>query len=348
VPAVITSIRIESLRGIRSGAVEKLSLLSVLVGPNGSGKSTVLDALLLAGGGAPGDAVGRVSIRRVELLAGGRWLFWRGARTEKPTARIQVEIEGESPREVTLRLLPDVSVTHEEKLTRQHARAPYVEIESTLVSGDSKLTARTALDSERRYVFRQRGTPELKKGVLVRLVDPRPGGTHASLSRSYTDAVEDGRLPEVEQIVAEVVPGLTHIHNLTNEAGVGIVHLAFSDHSVPVAVAGDGIQTLVQVCFALAQLPGTTVLLEEPEATQHPRSIYQSGRAIAAAVKRGVQVILSTHSLDLIDALRAELGDDLPKLTVHHLACPDGALSVVRYSGSEVAIARDTIGEDLR
>ena len=41
--------------------------------------------------------------------------------------------------------------------------------------------------------------------------------------------------------------------------------------------------------------------------------------------------------------LRAHLGDDLSKLSVHHLARTDGALSVVRYSGEEVAMARDAI-----
>jgi predicted ATPase len=115
-----------------------------------------------------------------------------------------------------------------------------------------------------------------------------------------------------------------------------------------VALAGDGIHTIVQVCLAVAQGPGSTVLLEEPESTQHPRSLYESARAIAAAVRGGVQVILSTHSLDFIDMLRAHLGGDLSKLSVYHLACPGGELSVVRYSGDEVALARDTIGEDLR
>lgn len=265
-----------------------------------------------------------------------------------PALGIRVEIKGVHPREATLRLMPDVSKANEEKLIAKHAKAPYMEIESTLESGDRKLLALTALAYENLYVFTQDGPRELKDIDPVRLVDPRSGGTHATLSRSYTDAVEEGRLPEVERLIAEVVPGLIHIHNLSDDAGAGIVHLALTDHSVPVALAGDGIQTLVQVCFALAQRPGSTVLLEEPEATQHPRSIYQAARAVVAAVRRGVQVILSTHSLELIDALRGELAEDLSMLSVHHLACPGGAMSVVRYTGSEVAIARDAIGEDLR
>lgn len=345
---MLTSIRIESLRGIRSGAIEEIGPLSVLVGANGSGKSTILDALLLAGGGAPGDAVGRVVKRRVELWGGARWLFWRGGRTEDPSAGIHLELEGAPPRQMTLRLLPDVSPAHEEKLIAKRARAPYVEIETTLASGGAKLTALTAMAyEENAYVFKQEGPQELRKGY-VRLVDPRPGGTHAQLWKSFSDAVEDGRLSDVEGIVREVVPGFDRLHILSDDAGQSILHLGFADHSVPVAIAGDGIQTLVQVSLAVAQRPGSTVLLEEPEATQHPRSLYESARAIVAAVRRGVQVILSTHSLDLVDMLRTHLDEDLPKLSVHHLACLNGELSVVRYSGAEVALARDAIGEDLR
>lgn len=347
VDMMITSIRMDSLRGIPSGAVEGLGPLSVLVGPNGCGKSTVLDGLLLAASGSPGDAVGRVVARRVELQGGARWLFWRGGRTEEPTARIDLEAEGTLTRHVTLRLVRDVSSANEEKLSAKRARAPYVEIETTLERASAKLTALTAVAYDGTYVFTQDGPRELKEGG-VRFVDPRPGGTHAPLWRTFSDAVEDGRVSDIEGLVREVVPGFDRLYILSDDAGLSVLHLGLTDHSVPVAVAGDGVQTLIQVCLAVAQRPGSTVLLEEPEATQHPRSLNESARGIAIAVKRGVQVILSTHSLDLIDMLRTHLDEDLPKLSVHHLAAPGGALSVIRYSGAEVALARDAIGEDLR
>ena len=43
--------------------------------------------------------------------------------------------------------------------------------------------------------------------------------------------------------------------------------------------------------------------MEEPEVHMHPGAIRQCARAILAAVRRGIQIVLSTHSLELIDAL---------------------------------------------
>lgn len=137
---------------------------------------------------------------------------------------------------------------------------------------------------------------ELKEAVPVHLVNPSPGYTRAPLWRSFMEAAERGLTREVEALVRAVVPDLERLQILADDAGLGILHLGFSDHSIPVGAAGDGIQTLVQVALAMAQPAGSTVLLEEPEAAQHPRSLDQSVRAIVAGVKRGVQVILSTSA----------------------------------------------------
>ena len=47
-------------------------------------------------------------------------------------------------------------------------------------------------------------------------------------------------------------------------------------------------------------------MLEEPEVHEHPAAMRQSARAILAAIRRDIQIILSTHSVELIDALLAE------------------------------------------
>ena len=60
-------------------------------------------------------------------------------------------------------------------------------------------------------------------------------------------------------------------------------------------------------------------------------------------------MILSTHSLELIDALLAELKDEeLPLLSLYRLKLTDGSPRKSRLEGSEVLLSRSEIGDDLR
>jgi len=168
------------------------------------------------------------------------------------------------------------------------------------------------------------------------------------LDDAYTSAVMQGQRESVSHFVAQVVSGARGIEILT-ENGRPVVHLVFSDHSVPAALAGDGLLAVLRLVVALASSPGGVVLLEEPEVHEHPGAIRQSAKAIVAAVRRDIQVILSTHSLELIDALLAEAYDkDLDKLAVYRLQLKEGLLKSHRIAGPDVHVARTQIEDDLR
>ncbi len=84
-----------------------------------------------------------------------------------------------------------------------------------------------------------------------------------------------------------------------------VLLIDFADYSVPVAGAGSGIYAIVRLALEVAAPPGGLVLVEEPEAHQHPDVIAQTAKVLLAAARRDVQLIVSTHSLELIDALVA-------------------------------------------
>ena len=92
------------------------------------------------------------------------------------------------------------------------------------------------------------------------------------------------------------------------------------------------------------------VLLEEPEVHQHPGALRQSARAVWAAVNRGVQVVISTHSIELIDMLLVEAPTDgLDRLSLFRLALDGtGDLRTSRLTGPQIQSARTEIEDDLR
>lgn len=59
-----------------------------------------------------------------------------------------------------------------------------------------------------------------------------------------------------------------------------------------------------------SMLPGSVVLLENPEAHLHPKGQTEMGKMIACAVKAGVQVIVETHSDHLFDGIRIFAKED--------------------------------------
>jgi len=182
----------------------------------------------------------------------------------------------------------------------------------------------------------------------MRFIDPRTSSLRTPLYKLFTRITEQGLHKQTRELLADLVPALEDIRILT-EGDSPLVYLIFSDHAVPVALAGDGIRLLVELGFELATRPGGVVLLEEPEIHMHPAAIRQCARVILAAVQRDIQVVLTTHSLELIDSLLSECSDnDLNQLSVYGLLLQAGCLKSSRLAGPEVAFARTTIEDDLR
>jgi predicted ATPase len=129
-----------------------------------------------------------------------------------------------------------------------------------------------------------------------------------------------------------------------------VLHVGYKNRSIPVAYAGDGVFSLIVTTLELASQPGGVVLIEEPEVHQYPAALRQTAAVIAARVTRGVQVILSTHSLELIDALVAAMSErkKLDDLRLIRLSLDEGNLKTSTVTGPDVAFARNEIDDDLR
>ena len=353
---MLKRIKIENLRGIREGEIDGLTRLVVLVGANGSGKSTVLEGALIGGVRHPAEAVGTVARRRVHTWNGAAWVI-HGA-NDATVALAEVEWADEAC--ITRRIRWDSKLVlppqGRERLVQENAPGPW-----------------TAL-----RIYRDRPPmPEIADGVQpfsvaamagnngfvpfeveddlqpppVRLVDPTTG---QSLHDLFTQAVRAGRREDLMKIAQTVVSDLDSIEILTEE---GTPRLCFTFRTgpvfvVPVSLAGDGIHALLRMVFELASPIGGTILLEEPEVHMHPRALSSCAEAIVAAVRRDVQVVMTTHSLELIDRLLSALTDDEVEdpsmMTLLRARLRDGILTTVSIPANEAEAARTELAEDLR
>lgn len=340
---MITTLQINNLRGIREATLEGLSPLVVLVGPNGAGKSTVLDGLMIGASPRPGDAIGRSVLRRSESRNGARWLLWRAG--EEGPARVRVVAMDGSKRET--------------ELVWKARGGGRSEILSTVRLGQHSANVNVSFDETNVYEVELEAATDairLRDVPDVRVVEPHAGGLNSSLPDVFSRAEESGRSDVAKDALRSIVPGLRDVV-LLSESNVPVVHLKFAGYTVPVSLAGDGIYSLVRLGFELAARPRGLVLIEEPEVHQHPGAMRQTARLIAATVARGVQVVLSTHSLEMIDALLSEVTahageaghlSGLTEMSVYRLALAAGQLRSTRLSGEELELSRLQIADDLR
>lgn len=338
---MIDNIRIENLRGVRKGELHALAPLTVLVGRNGAGKSTVLEALALGASHQPGEALGRVVSARGGWN-GARWVVSRVAQPYE--ARIMASL-GLEERTIRLTYLEATGAG-------TGAGSIRLDLDRTgLREGESWSPSQSQVDFQLDNEYRfdpVRGLDHAGRVHFVHSAHER----HWPMSRSLQAAVETGRLDDVHALLREVLGDeFRDLYPLPErEDGTAVnVHLRFATHSVPVPVAGDGIRNLVRLALELAGRAGSLVLIEEPEVHLHPGAIWLAARAILASVRRGLQLILSTHSLELLDAL-VELSAeaDLDRFQLIRLALADGELRAWSIAGPDVRFMRQDIAEDLR
>lgn len=325
---MITSVTIDRLRGIKHGEVTGLTGLSILVGPNGCGKSTVLDALLIGGSSEPGVAVGSAVQRRSETPFGYDYLVSRGAKSA------EVRIAGRTAYDT-------VSVAV------RGARAD-IKIRNEAETGSSLLfSSEVTFDGTNAYVTDGRSFGDER----VRLIETSSASPRAPLSQVWSMARKVERDTMANEVLGALVEGFERFELLANPDNSSVLNMVRANRPLPVSLAGEGILALVRTVLELANCAdGGLALMEEPEVHQHPRTIRLMAQGICASVKRGVQVVLTTHSAELIDALLyfADRDGILDQTAVHLMRLRGGELVVSRLDGAAARFQTAEIGEDLR
>jgi predicted ATPase len=181
---------------------------------------------------------------------------------------------------------------------------------------------------------------------FVRIVD---SGLPVPLHQTFTHIARTGRRDDVYELLSALVPDFGQLEILVEDDDSPSLYLTSAGRSVPVGLAGDGVQAFVQLALEIAVAPEGLVLVEEPEVYQHPKAIWQTAKVLLANMRRGVQMVITTHSLELIDAILSEASeDDLGNIALFNLKLVDGELEHGRRVGEEIAFARQTLENDLR
>ena len=118
--------------------------------------------------------------------------------------------------------------------------------------------------------------------------------------------------------------------------------------SIPTHVAGDGVRMALDLSLRVLGGPPGVVAVEEPENFMHPGGRRICAEILWAAVRRGEQVIASTHSLEFLDDVLESADAKLEDLALFKVSLNDGKLEASLQSGTEAEEVREVLGQDLR
>lgn len=317
---MITRIDITDFRGIAKAELGGLTPLTVLTGPNACGKSAVLDALLIAASGGRPEAVARAVQRHPEVPGGAHWLVRSGA--EKAHLLLREQAGG------ALQYLLFV-------------RAPSIPGDAFHVQTNfrhaSNATSRASITS-----FGVSNGVEGESGEGLPADRPSPvlldPALPVRLEDDWSAAVRAGARKVVQEAVEEVLPGFEGFEVIKGfDGNLELLMYLGGQRPVPLNMSGDGVISFVQTVIQLAPVGDGLALIEEPEVCQHPSALRGTAQAIVQAVRRGTQVVLTTHSVEFIDHLVLALGEDgIDKISIHNLARKDGVISRGVMAGEDV------------
>jgi len=304
---LISSISINNLRGIKSGKIDELTDINVLIGVNGAGKSTVLEAIYLASAWAePRDYVR--DFQKFDVVAQRRtrrwgWesskdFLWHGMNTDES---ISISLSFKSGKVMEFKVPYRVPTTVGVPIFLKY-------LDTRISPGGLKLDAgnTVTLDEPR---FRE-ACDEFKEEIDylkgVALVDHMIYSDIRSVERNILPKIYSKRLDKL--IISLIKEGyepdaesLTYMPVSSSEYALMV---ALSRTSVRVDDLGDGARVSLVIASILSTINNTAALIEDPEVHQHPAGLERLlNFVLNVAERNNIQLFITTQSLDFLRAL---------------------------------------------
>ena len=334
-----SSINIERYRGISGLALDNPGRVNVVVGVNNAGKTSLLEAIYL---------LAHQTDERALLNA----IEWRGQVDREPDPLWLVEqlpaavrISGSFDQVRCNTATFDVKLLNEpeEDVEDQTSFLSKLEIESSY-SGHSQSTDVVFFeDRPRRTNFR--GQHWLCRSAFT---SPFSANRPDTLARCNKDSLEAGTKQKIIDFIRERIDPQLHNIELADRFNRFLVTHENFDPAPDLASFGDGVRRVFEIGLLFAGVRGGVLLVDEFENAIHTELLVQFTRLVQElAVDLNVQVFLSTHSKEAIDALI--LNDYRTEDVVGYtIGRTDSGAQVRRYDGPRLLQLHNAVDFDLR
>ena len=182
------------------------------------------------------------------------------------------------------------------------------------------------------------------------LVSPVSHRTSRQLLAAVDQILEDRMKGDVVGLMKMLADDVDDIEIRSPQGRGAVISLHHSQIGhVPLSVEGDGMRRALAFASASTLAKNGVLLLDEVETALHPAALSKIFRFLVGACRaNGVQLFVSTHSLEAVDAMLASVGEALSDIVAFHLPSRDSSGSVYRLGGESIREMREDGGLDLR
>ena len=363
-PNRLVGVDVEAYRGLRGVSVSDLGDINVLIGPSNTGKTSFLEAVWLAA------TFNNLRLAIAVVLRN------RGTSGLVSLSSLFPGKDGLAPINVNLRL---VSKGTDERQTLTINASPagtdvqYADMlskrgwsEYTTVDASSSLTPgrpcslQVALrdvkvDVIEPYAEADVAPPYIISGAPTSSLKVAGFSLPLELTsvrvfdQAYSIAFQNDTLSDILATLRTIAPDLRDIRPI-QVGDQWVMYAQVSQGAIPLFAMGDGFKAAFVLLSYVAQ--DGLVLLDSPEAFQHPRGLEVIAKAVVSGVVRSQarsQVLVATQSLELLDLLIQESTEQGADLKIYRFGISDGQVKVYPpYTLEEAKRSRELIGTDLR
>ncbi|WP_157758995.1 AAA family ATPase [Cystobacter fuscus] len=358
-PLPFEHLSITAFRGLRELTLEKLGRVNLLVGLNDSGKTSVLEAVSLMA--RPLDQLGWVRLARqrepspvpLRYLSSTeriRWLFPPSGRPEGDPAELVIKAGGRLPiTDLTARfkrvvaMRPERGVRRDTGALEKETTGAELHIEFAS-AGQSHTRSFTLWPNEptRRPDKESRGPPCEVVLAYHHWMPTLP-------LRGYSQARLQGTSEVLARLLSLIDPEIRGLEILQPEEEP-VLYVTHAIHGpVPLSVYGDGIRRTLLLAESVVNAKGGLLLVDEIETGIHVSALSGVYSWLVRSCREfDVQLFVTTHSLEAIDALLA--ADTTPEedVVAFKLGRHDGRSVAKRYGEGQLKWMRFERGLEVR
>ena len=333
-----SSITIKRYRGIDSLVLDDPGRVNVVVGLNNAGKTSLLESIYLLA--HQNDERGLLDVVR-----------WRGRMEGDPDPRW---IVGQLPRAIEVSGVFDEVEKNSARVATAFADEPGENVrDQTSFLGELAIEATySGQDQTAEVVFfgdRARRTSFRGRHWLCRAVFTSPFSASRAgvLERSHKESLEAGTKGRIiDFIKTRIDPGVINIE-LADSTHFLVSHKNFAK-APDLSSFGDGVRRIFQIGLLLASARGGVLLIDEFENAIHASLLADFTRLVQElAVELNVQVFLTTHSKETLDAWLLN-GYRTKDIVGYALGRANDRITVRRYGGERLLRLHEAVDFDLR